>query len=295
MKKIFLLAALFAGAFSSFATIHVVRVSNYQFSPKTTNAIVGDTIVWIWKEGSHTTTSTTIPAGATPWDSPINSSNKRFGIRVTEFGIYNYKCIPHASSGMRGTINVTPSLTAGLHNFNVTASGNDAFISWKTQQDDDIAYYSIKRSVDADNFSEVTRVSSNSGAQQTYNYTDKTQDLENKFVYYMLEMVDKNGNKQLSDIKLFTKNVASSKLITSISPNPITSPGHLMMQFNADAEGKMLVQLYNSKGAVVKQTEMSAVKGLNNGHFHLGTLLPGTYYVQCTLGKQQEKYTILFQ
>ena len=117
----------------------------------------------------------------------------------------------------------------------------------------------------------------------------------NKYVYYQLQLVDKKGNSELSDIKMLTNPMQSPKLITGISPNPISSPGHLMLQFNADEDGKMLVQLYNSNGELIKQAEMSAVKGVNNGHFHLGDLDPGSYYLVCTLGDIKEKHAILYQ
>jgi hypothetical protein len=112
-------------------------------------------------------------------------------------------------------------------------------------------------------------------------------------VYYQIEMVDTKGSHELSSIQMFTQRVAAGKLITSISPNPISSPGHLMLQFNADKEGVLKVQLYNQAGAFVKETQMSAYKGLNNGHFHLGDLTPGSYYIVCTLGEIKEKHTIV--
>jgi len=40
---------------------------------------------------------------------------------------------------------------------------------------------------------------------------------------------------------------------------------------------------------------MSAVKGLNNGHFHMGDLAPGTYYIVFTLGNVTEKHVIIMQ
>ncbi len=67
---------------------------------------LGDTVVWIWDNGLHTTTSTTIPAGATPWDEVISSSSPSYMYVPTVPGIYNYKCIPHESMGMTGSFTV---------------------------------------------------------------------------------------------------------------------------------------------------------------------------------------------
>ena len=121
------------------ATKHVINVQNYSFSPSSiTDVIVGDTMRWVWVSGTHTTTSTTIPASAATWDHPITSTNTSFEYKVTVAGTYNYKCTPHASMGMVGsfiasssaaTLSVLPAnqnVTAGAGSttFSVTSNSN---------------------------------------------------------------------------------------------------------------------------------------------------------------------------
>jgi len=97
--SVFLFLNLFANA-----TKFVIQVSNFQFNPASiTNVLVGDTIHWEWVDGSHTTTSTTIPGSAATWDQPINSTSTSFEYKVTVAGTYNYKCTPHFASGMVGS------------------------------------------------------------------------------------------------------------------------------------------------------------------------------------------------
>lgn len=109
-----LLPALIALALSSpgFATIHTVTVANFQFAPANVNAQVGDTIKWVWANGTHTTTSESIPSGAAPWDAPITSSSTSFSYVITEAGTYNYVCTIHAPE-MAGTITATGSTSVG--------------------------------------------------------------------------------------------------------------------------------------------------------------------------------------
>ena len=108
MKKILLLAAVLIGSVSAtWAADHPVTVSDFVFTPSTVNAAVGDTISWTWVNGHHTTSSTNIPAGARPWNKPINSTRTRFRIRLTVAGTYNYQCNFHFAQGMVGTINVS--------------------------------------------------------------------------------------------------------------------------------------------------------------------------------------------
>jgi plastocyanin len=67
---------------------------------------LGDTIKFQWQNGSHTTTSTTIPAGATAWNQNINSGSTTYIYVPAVVGAYNYKCIPHELMGMVGSFNV---------------------------------------------------------------------------------------------------------------------------------------------------------------------------------------------
>ena len=126
------------------ATKHIITVQNFSFSPSSiTNVIVGDTMRWVWVSGSHTTTSTTIPASAATWDSPITSTATSYEYKVTVAGTYNYKCTPHASMGMVGsfiasssaaTLSVSPanqnvSAVAGSTSFSVTSNSNWTAVS----------------------------------------------------------------------------------------------------------------------------------------------------------------------
>lgn len=86
------------------ATIYTVQVANYSFSPGILNINSGDTVRWIWVSGPHTTTSTSVPAGAPTWNSSINSSTTQYQMKFTVSGTYNYYCSIHPS--MTGTITV---------------------------------------------------------------------------------------------------------------------------------------------------------------------------------------------
>ena len=108
MKKILLLAALLIGSVSStWAADHRVRVSDFQFTPSTVNAVVGDTISWRWQNGMHTTTSVNIPPGARSWNAPIDSTHTVFRTRLRVAGTYSYQCNFHFAQGMVGTIVVS--------------------------------------------------------------------------------------------------------------------------------------------------------------------------------------------
>ena len=95
MKKIYSLILAITVSIVANATVHMVNVSNFQFTPATFTANCNDTITWIFVSGNHTTTSTTIPGGAASWNAIINSSSTSFSYQPTVAGTYNYKCTPH--------------------------------------------------------------------------------------------------------------------------------------------------------------------------------------------------------
>src|SRR4051794_22256128 len=147
MKKILLLLTLALIAISSvsFARKIKIKVSNFQFTNSTVNAKVGDTILFKWVSGTHTTTSTSVPTGARTWDHPMDASHKTFRYILKVKGVYKYFCSIHTF--MTGTINVTARTAADINEF--TISGDDkALLNWKTTSSTDISYFSIQRSTD---------------------------------------------------------------------------------------------------------------------------------------------------
>jgi len=107
MKKFLpVFAACLLFVLKAFSFTQVVTVQNHVFTPASFTINIGDTIVWSWIDGSHTTTSLGIPAGAVAWNKNINSSSKTFTYIPAVTGIYNYKCTPHAGMGMVGNFTV---------------------------------------------------------------------------------------------------------------------------------------------------------------------------------------------
>jgi plastocyanin len=108
MKKLAILAALLVGAAaSSFAADHRISVSDTEFTPRTINAVAGDTITFLLAPGSmgHNLQSVSIPTGAEPWDQRLDENNPRFRIQVTEPGLYRHHCSIHLF--MKGIIKVS--------------------------------------------------------------------------------------------------------------------------------------------------------------------------------------------
>lgn len=93
LKKI-LLTLLIIGIYSLASAQRkiIIEVYNNYFLPNQVLASKGDTILWKWREGNHTTTSIEVPFGASGWDKEINNNSREFKYVMKEIGEYGYYC-----------------------------------------------------------------------------------------------------------------------------------------------------------------------------------------------------------
>lgn len=108
MKKIFfsIVFILLASILQLQAKQIQVNVLSLSFSPKTFTARIGDTIHFVWVAGTHTTTSTSVPSGASTWNSPSDATHTSFFYVIKVAGSYAYQCNFHVAMGMVGSFTV---------------------------------------------------------------------------------------------------------------------------------------------------------------------------------------------
>jgi plastocyanin len=277
------------------ATIHAVDVANFQFSPSGFNVVVGDVVHFEWVSGGHTTSSSSVPVGAATWDANINSLTTTFDYTVTVPGTYNFFCKIHGALVMSGTFMATGVMPVTLSSFNISTQNNKPLLSWTTQTELNADYFSIRKSINGRDFKEIGKLpaTGNSANKKNYSFSDETIASTINYVYYALAIADKDGKTQLSPVKMYKNKNALRRIIISLSPNPVSSMGHLMLQFNADRTSTMTAKMVDMQGKVVLETELSAVLGINNGHIHLGDLPAGIYTIYFKLDNVSESYRIV--
>src|SRR5262245_341591 len=88
-----------AAAMSATKTVQVGPGNSLTFSPSTVTVDVGDTVVWQWMSGPHTTTRS---QGPETWDSGTLSAPSTFSHTFTQPGTFPYVCTIHVALGMTG-------------------------------------------------------------------------------------------------------------------------------------------------------------------------------------------------
>jgi plastocyanin len=109
LRSCMILILFISPLFNLHAKKWVVTVKNNSFFPfNLTHVKAGDTIQWVWVEGVHTTTSTSIPDWALEWDYPITQQEPSAIVIPMVNGTYQYVCT--LTPGMNGTFTVSGAL-----------------------------------------------------------------------------------------------------------------------------------------------------------------------------------------
>lgn len=297
MKKLFLLAFSLQAAITASAAEFTIEVSNFQFTPSSLTVTLGDVVRFVWINGNHTTTSSTIPVGAAAWNDPMNSGNTLFEYTPAVTGVYNYICIPHEAFGMIGAFTVEAPVPVVLKYFQTSESAaGKALLQWATASEQETQLFEVMRSIDGIQYNKIGEVAAtgNSNSEVKYTYTDNTTG-DHRFYYYTLKIKDKDGSEVTSPVSLFRNLKAASKIITKLSPNPLKSPAHLMLEFEAEQTSSLKAYLYDANGNLVLEETMHAVTGFNKGHLHIGNITAGGYTIVFILGDVKETYNIVVQ
>ncbi|HSD63272.1 MAG TPA: plastocyanin/azurin family copper-binding protein, partial [Ignavibacteriaceae bacterium] len=113
MKK-YVLSVLISLTMISFVPAETLNVNvvDYAFTPADIVCSIGDTVVWTYDPlalAPHTTTSTSVPAGASTWDYTFAGPGDTYTYVIEVAGDYTYQCNFHPAM-MQGTIRAGYSL-----------------------------------------------------------------------------------------------------------------------------------------------------------------------------------------
>ena len=293
MKKLVLFIS-FLYAYCVRADVIVVNITNFQFTPSNFTANVGDIIRFTLGSGVHTTTSTSVPAGASTWDHTFSVVGQTFDYTITTPGSYSFFCSIHPF--MTATFTANMIVPVKLSAFSVRSDKGKVSLSWQTLTEENADYFSIQRSENGKDFREIGKVKAagNSTTATNYNYVDASINEEARYYYYQLVTVDMDKNEERSKIILARQETNQGKIIVSLSPNPVKAGDHLLIWFNADEKSTLHASVFNTSGMLVYKVDMSAYTGVNFGHLHIHDLPAGTYVLKLSIGqlKESTKFTV---
>ncbi len=174
-------------------------------------------------------------------------------------------------------------------------NNNTVELNWKTATEKDNDYFTVERTKDGKNFTELARINGagNSNVIKQYNYIDNQPFIGTS--YYRLKQTDYNGASET--FRMIPVNVTSKGVKTiQVYPNPFVS--QFTAKFESDEEKEVQITLFNSNGAVIHTETMMATSGINSYQYNGGEQLnSGMYFLKIAdekslIGSVQIKHSI---
>jgi hypothetical protein len=175
----------------------------------------------------------------------------------------------------------TSALPVRYTNITAKTYDNGVIVNWATEYERENSHFEVERSFDRASFTTVGLVldaMSATGSNKNYAFKDNAAVLKSKdVVYYRLKQVDLNGKVTYSSV-IAVKLKVQTAVSVSVFPSPVVN--NATVSFNTADNGTASVQVIALNGQVVKTTNLSVTKGVNNVALNnLENLAAGAYLV----------------
>ena len=170
--------------------------------------------------------------------------------------------------------------------FNLKCEGTKILINWKTAQEQNSSHFNIERSTDGMVWKVIGSLAAagNSNAEKNYLFTDNNP-VQNGL--YRIAQFDINGSIKYTSILRSACNTAD---VFNVWPNPFTD----MININITAGNQSVatINVFNSKGALVKKQTATMLSGNNLMNVYLKGLAAGNYQLSIEWNNGQMKKTV---
>ncbi len=165
-----------------------------------------------------------------------------------------------------------------LTSFTATCDGRSALVEWTTASERNNDYFSLERSDDAINFTEIARIAGagNSIEPLSYSYTDYG--VRGGDNYYRLVQVDYDGSRTASEIIVANCVEASGEPEVLAYPNPFSSD--LTVELENFGDRPASIEVYDVLGRLVYTEEVGAPQNSYETILNLSNLPPAAYTVR---------------
>lgn len=163
------------------------------------------------------------------------------------------------------------ALPLNLLSFNALLQNNKVLTQWQTTNEVNVSHMNVQRSIDGTSFSFIGKVDATGSG--IYNFTDASLPTNTKTIYYRLEIVDKNGNKQFS--KIVAVQLAKNNMLVNVYPNPVKDI--LFASITSAKQDLVTIQLTDLQGKVLQNQLLKLNSGNNNFNIATSALAKGVY------------------
>jgi hypothetical protein len=191
-------------------------------------------------------------------------------------GIYEFALITAIEDSLRFTIGTSNSIRTTLPveylSFSGSSFENYNLIEWETASEIDNDFFSVLKSGDLHEWTELARIKSKSrGGAENIHYSFKDRQESTGMVYYKLKQTDVNGAYSYSNIVQIKNRSNGGALL--LYPNPSSDIIYLT-KIKGD------IALYDSKGEDISESCIIEEMGSDEFRIFISHLPKGTYFVK---------------
>lgn len=167
------------------------------------------------------------------------------------------------------------TLPVTLKSFDAKLVSGKASLKWVSSSEVNFSYYSVQRSFDGKDFSDVTMILSDGKKVNDASYTySENIGKASGLIYYRLKMVDIDGKYKYSAIRILKVDAQGAALTVSTYPNPVANELRITIPAQWQ-DRKVVYDMYNTEGKMVKrqvserasQTEVMYLNDVNAGSY----------------------------
>jgi hypothetical protein len=209
-----------------------------------------------------------------------------FNGKIDELRIYN-RALTQAE------INILVTLPIKLTSFTATQKNNDVQLNWQTATEINSQHFLVQRSTDGTTYNTIATVDAKGNSSDYVNYTyndiNALSFATNNIVYYRLQMVDKDGKAQYSQVvKVIVNNsVTTLKLLQ----NPVKD--NIALQVYVAQNETTAFTLTNVSGQMVFNKTYNLLSGKNFITVPVSNLSKATYYLTVHYKNGKQTTTVI--
>jgi hypothetical protein len=224
---------------------------------------------WIWYK---TNDPTYVPQS---WEGTQYSSTD--GLTSNSVTYVEMSGIPGFSGGS-GSVILIPSTTLPINwkSFSGVTDNKINYLRWVTASEENSSHFEVLRSVDGINFESIGIVaaSGNSSSEIAYNFNDLNP--QQGVNYYRIDMIDMDSKRESSNI--IALEIMSGDQTHLFYPNPVKD--QLFYVFEADIDGKFVLEISDALGRVIQRKNHQSTKGTNRVALDFSNLVPAAYFIR---------------
>lgn len=177
------------------------------------------------------------------------------------------------------TLSCVP-LAVEMLSFSGVNMGSKNRLEWVTASENEMNYFEIQRSADAENFVSIGRMKAMNSKNIEFTYVFNDDSPEEGINYYRLKQVDLNGKLEYSEVISIQMGNNERISVKNIYPNPTN--GQLNVDIYSETETVLKLTLTDLLGKTIYEKKIETTKGLNVISISEERVPKGMFFVNIT-------------